>query len=406
MSGGLRSFRLQDFNVRSQIGQGAYGQIYQAVEFDSGTVYALKALNRKLLVKMKKQSLPVIEKTALVKCAGPFTVRLFGTFKDDSFLYFVFELAPHGDLAEAVRDVGKINHDAVKLISAQILSAICTCHQHNVIHRDLKPENVLLDERNHARLTDFGTAMICEDGATSDLRRSSIVGTPEFGAPELLNDGKICFASDIWALGCTICDLLIGKAPFYGENIAELMENITKGRYCDELKSLPKNARSLIESLIQQDPKKRLGYGEHATGYQSIKKHPFFHGVDWNKLEETEMPPFATIITETAAPEQKSLATDLLDDDETIVMEGLADRKRHLSWKERELVLTSKKRMLLFNRKKKTSKGEIKLSRDSKVVVNNKEWVLKNGKTEYQFKSKDGQAGLWAATILRETMKP
>ena len=404
MSAALRNFRLQDFLVRNQIGQGAYAQIYQATELESGTVYALKAVNRKLLVKMKKQNLPVLEKNALVKCAGPFTIRLFGTFKDDSFLYFVFELAVHGDLAEAVRDIGKVNIDAVRLLMAQLVVAVSNCHKNGVIHRDIKPENILLNERNHAILTDFGTAMICEDGATEDLRRSSIVGTPEFVAPELLSDGKICFASDLWAIGCTICDLLIGKAPFCGDNIAELMENITKGKHREEMKEIPKTARSLVDALIQRDPKKRLGFGEHASGYPSIRKHPFFQGVDWNKLETVEMPPFAKLIAEESA--ESSLITSQLQEGEEIVMQGTVDRKRHFSWKERDLVVTNKKRILMLNMKKKVSKGDIKLSKDSKVTANGKEWVLKNGKTEYQFRSKDGQAGLWAATILRESMKP
>ncbi|KAH0795768.1 AGC family protein kinase [Histomonas meleagridis] len=168
------AFRLEDFIVESPIGQGAYGQIYKAVEVGTGKVYALKAMNRRCLMKMKKQSLPIVEKNALIKCASTFVVRLYGTFKDDSNLYFVLELAEHGDLAEAVGDIGSLNTNVVKLLSAQIFEAICVCHKANVIHRDLKPENILLDSQNHVLLSDFGTALI-EKSDSQELNRSSIV---------------------------------------------------------------------------------------------------------------------------------------------------------------------------------------------------------------------------------------
>jgi 3-phosphoinositide dependent protein kinase-1 len=273
-----------------------------------------------------------------------------------------------------------------------------------VIHRDLKPENVLLDARNHIKLTDFGTAMLREDGGVG-LAKSSIVGTPAFVAPELLNDGMICFASDLWAYGCTIFNLFTGRAPFEGASTPELMDNIINGRLCGAAAGLPRKGRALIDALLLRDPGKRLGAGESATGYRSIREHPFFAGVDWEHLGDVAMPLFTKLEEE----EPPSIADETLGAGEKVVMEGQVDRRRHLSWTERTMVLTSRKRILLFNTKNKKVKAEIAIVAGTKVEANanGKDWVLTWGKGQSQgFRSKDGQAGMWAATIIREMMKP
>jgi 3-phosphoinositide dependent protein kinase-1 len=400
----MEAFRLEDFIVEAPIGQGAFGQIYKASDLRSGQKYALKAVNRRFLIKLKKQNLPVIEKTALVKCASPFTIQLFGTFKDDSNLYFVFELAEHGDLAEAVGEIGSLNVDVVRLLSAQLLEAISACHIAGVIHRDLKPENVLLTARNHVRLTDFGTAMFCEDSQGHELIRSSIVGTPAFVAPELLNDGKIGFASDLWAYGCTIFNLFTGRAPFEGATTPELMDSITQGRLCAAAAQLPRKARALIDALLVGDPARRIGAGESAAGYPSIRTHPFFAGVDWAGLAAVAMPLF-TKLEEEPPP---SIADDRLEDGERVVLDGVVERKRHLSWSTRTAVLTSHKRLLLFNVKKNCLDAEIRIAPGSKVecAPNGKDWIVAWAKGQSQaFRSKDGQGSMWAATILRESLK-
>jgi 3-phosphoinositide dependent protein kinase-1 len=354
---------------------------------------------------LKKQNLPVIEKTALIKCASPFTIQLYGTFKDDSNLYFVFELAEHGDLAEAVGEIGSLNVDVVRLLSAQLLEALSACHVAGVIHRDLKPENVLLNEKNHVRLTDFGTAMFCEEPHRNELVRSSIVGTPAFVAPELLNDGQIGFASDLWAFGCTVFNLFTGKAPFEGATTPELMDNIIHGRMCAAVAQLPRKGRALIEALLVQDPLKRIGAGESAARYPSIRGHPFFAEVEWGSLTAVAMPMF-TKLEEEAPP---SIADERLAPGEKVVLEGQVEKKRHLSWSSRTAVLTSHKRLLLFNVKKKELDGEIKIVPGARVecAANGKDWNLILAKGQSQaFKSKDGQGSMWAATILRESLKP
>lgn len=399
-----RSFRLEDFIIESPIGQGAYGQIYRAVEIGTGKTFAIKALNRRCLMKLKKQNLPVVEKNSLLRCSNSnFIVTLYGTFKDDSNLYFVLEFAEHGDLAEAVNDIGSLNFEVVKLLSAQIFEAICVCHKMNVIHRDLKPENILLDSRNHVKLSDFGSAMIDEKGS-QELNRSSIVGTPAFVAPELLNDGQICYSSDMWSFGCVIFNLLTGVAPFNGQNSVELMNNIMELKFDSKIEILPNVAKDLILGLLKLDPKERIGYGEAMDSYPSIRNNPFFKDVDWNNLENVVMPVF-TKFEELPPP---TIADSLLCEGETILLEGVVERKRLFTWKERIMFLTNQKRLLLFNSKTKKFKTSIAITQGLKMNVSQdgKEWTISWGKNQTQmFKSNDGFGGIWAATIMRESIK-
>ncbi|KAK8854274.1 3-phosphoinositide dependent protein kinase-1 [Tritrichomonas musculus] len=398
------NFRLEDFIVENPIGQGAYGQIYKAVEQRSGKEFALKALNRRFLLKMKKQNLPIIEKNAIIRCHSIFVIHLFGTFKDDSNLYFVFELAEHGDLAEAINDIGSLNIDVARLLSSQLLMALSVCHQNNIIHRDIKPENILLDSKNHVKLSDFGTALINKENSHC-LIRSSIVGTPAFVAPELLNDGQICYSSDIWSFGCVIFNILTGDPPFEGTNPAELMENITALNFSPASKRLPKLANDLIMKILVLDPAKRLGYGEENQGYPSIKNHPFFKGVDWNTLSKIEMPLF-TKFEEEPAP---TIVDDRLLPGEKIILQEDLLHKRKIRWQERTVFLTSMKRLLLYNPKKDNKfKHEIKFSADSHVECNpnGRDWTLSSGKVQNTFRCKDKNSGMWAATLMREMMKP
>ena len=203
--------------------------------------------------------------------------------------------------------VERARNKQVNIIYYFIFEAICVCHKANVIHRDLKPENILLDSQNHILLSDFGTAII-DDTGNQELNRSSIVGTPAFVAPELLNDGKICYSSDMWSFGCVIFNLLTGHAPFGGQNTVELMSNITELKFHPALKTLPKSAKDLITSLLKPNPHERIGFGESHDGYPSIRKHAFFKGVDWDNLSSIKMPVFTKFEEE----QQSTIADSVL----------------------------------------------------------------------------------------------
>lgn len=191
------------------------------------------------------------------------------------------------------------DEECTRYYSAQILDTIEYMHSKGVIHRDLKPENVLLDEQMRVKITDFGTAKILDppkkpprdetNGDTNgfggpysgdltevdDTRANSFVGTAEYVSPELLTDKAACKASDLWAFGCIVFQLLAGRPPFKAANEYQTFQKIVNLEY-EFPKGFPPVAKDLVERLLVLDPAKRLNI-EH------IKNHEFFDGVEWGR---------------------------------------------------------------------------------------------------------------------------
>lgn len=109
--------------------------------------------------------------------------------------------------------------ECTKYYTAELILALEFLHSKGIIHRDLKPENILLDDNWHLRITDFGSAKILsqEDKVQDSVntnRRRSFVGTAQFVSPEVLSNNPTTYASDLWALGCIIYQMVAGEMPF------------------------------------------------------------------------------------------------------------------------------------------------------------------------------------------------
>jgi 3-phosphoinositide dependent protein kinase-1 len=176
------------------------------------------------------------------------------------------------------------------LYGAQILDAIEYMHSRGVIHRDLKPENVLLDDRMHIKITDFGTAKLLQDprdprpfqepdlsrgGGKDERRNASFVGTAEYVSPELLTEKSAGKPSDLWAFGCIIYQLLAGRPPFKAATEYLTFQKIVGLDYQFPA-GFPSAARDLVERCLVLDPARRLTI-EH------IKNHEFFDGQKFGK---------------------------------------------------------------------------------------------------------------------------
>jgi serum/glucocorticoid-regulated kinase 2 len=137
-----------------------------------------------------------------------------------------------------------------------LVEAISYLHKKGILYRDLKPENVLLDAVGHIKITDFG---LSKQGLQENSKTFSFCGTPEYLAPEVILGHGHSFEVDWWSLGALMHEMLCGRPPHYNsENKQQMIRDIIDKDIVWKSYLSP-NARSILESLLTKDPKKRIG---------------------------------------------------------------------------------------------------------------------------------------------------
>lgn len=282
---------VRDFSFGRILGEGSYSTVYFATDRQTLKEYAIKVLEKRHIIKEKKIKYVNIEKNTLNRLTEhPGIVRLYYTFQDEASLYYVLDLCNNGELLGVLKKTGTFDVECARFYGAQILDSIDYMHSRGVIHRDLKPENVLLDDRMHIKITDFGTAKLLDDprnpnddkttapeagNGGDDDRAASFVGTAEYVSPELLTHKSASRASDIWAFGCIIYQLIAGRPPFKAGSEYLTFQKIVNLEYEFPV-GFPPAARDLVERCLVLDPVRRLTI-DH------IKHHEFFAGQAINR---------------------------------------------------------------------------------------------------------------------------
>lgn len=288
------NFTIQDFELGKIYGVGSYSKVVRAKKKDTGIVYALKIMDKKFITKENKTAYVKLERIVLDQLDHPGIVRLFFTFQDTYSLYMALESCEGGELFDQITRKGRLSEDEARFYAAEVVDALEYIHSLGLIHRDIKPENLLLTTEGHLKIADFGSVKPMQDSritvlpnAASDDKACTFVGTAAYVPPEVLNSSPATFGNDLWALGCTLYQMLSGTSPFKDASEWLIFQRII-ARDIRFPNYFSEEARDLIDRLLDIDPSRRPGAGP--DGYDSVKMHPFFKGIDWTNIR-SETPP-------------------------------------------------------------------------------------------------------------------
>jgi len=284
----LKKITLDDFEILKVLGEGAFGKVRLVEKKDTKQIYAMKSLQKGYLIAKDQIEHTKAERYILERSQSPFLVNLEYAFQTPDKIFFVMKFMVGGELFSHLRKARRFDEKRAKFYAAEILLGLEYLHKLGILYRDLKPENILMDEEGHVCLTDFGTAKLLEE----DQVATSIVGTPEYLAPEILGGVGHGKPVDWWTFGILIYEMLVGKSPFYNNyhDTKKIFEDIQTAEIgFDPSLNISSEAQDLISKLLTKNPAQRLG----SNSSEEIKGHAWFSDINWkDSYDKKVVPPF------------------------------------------------------------------------------------------------------------------
>ncbi|KAF9680982.1 hypothetical protein SADUNF_Sadunf06G0178300 [Salix dunnii] len=180
---------VDDFELLTIIGRGAFGEVRLCREKKSGNIYAMKKLKKSEMLKRGQVEHVRAERNLLAEVASHCIVKLYYSFQDAEYLYLIMEYLPGGDVMTLLIREDTLTENVAKFYIAQSILAIESIHRHNYIHRDIKPDNLLLDKNGHMKLSDFGLCKPLDCATLSVIHENKTIDDENMTEPMDIDGG-------------------------------------------------------------------------------------------------------------------------------------------------------------------------------------------------------------------------
>lgn len=225
----LLSEVLPGYELAEEIGRGGWGVVFEAEHRTLGRRVAIKYLPAAFSSDPAARDRFRSEARVVASLDHPHIVPLYDFVEQGDTCVFVMELMPGGTLWDRF-STGDLSPEAACNVTLALLGALYHAHERGVLHRDVKPENVLFNQEGMPKLADFGIAKVLGDGAGTRTATGMIMGTPAYMAPEQGSGDPVSPATDVYAIGAMLYELLSGRLPFEstGNALAQLYRHVNE----------------------------------------------------------------------------------------------------------------------------------------------------------------------------------
>jgi len=303
----------KDFSLVEKLGEGSYGAVWKAVHMKTGTTTAIKR------VPVENDLDEILNEIKIMKqCRSPYIISYYGSYFKENELWIVMEYCGAGSVSDLMRITDEVlTEDQISVVVKDSLKGLVYLHSMRKIHRDIKAGNILLNDKGESKLADFGVS-----GQLSDTmaKRQTVIGTPFWMAPEVIQEVGYDVKADLWSLGITVIEMAEGKPPY---------SNIHPMRAIFMIPSRPppkltepdkwsKDMNDFVAKCLTKNPEQRPTATE-------LLKHPFINRGKTGEILMGLIKQSAEIIAKIGREEAMGMVTNSDSEDEDDEGNGSSD---------------------------------------------------------------------------------
>lgn len=320
------------YEIIDKVGSGGMADVYNAKDTRLNRNVAIKVLKQEYSNDAKFVSKFRVEAQSVAGLSHPNIVNVYDVGEDDTLYYIVMELVEGITLKRFIEKKGRLEINEAIGIGIQIAQGIEEAHKNNIIHRDIKPQNIIISKEGKVKVTDFGIAK----AATSNTITSNAMGSVHYISPEQARGGYSDEKSDIYSLGVTLYEMLLGKVPFEGDStvtvaFAHVHEEAVPLEEMDP--SIPRSLSRIVQKCMQKKPDMRYeSAGALIMDLRRAVSDPDGDYVEMNEIVNDSPTIMITddvvrAVKETPRPVPPKREEELLPEEEQMLNEDALDPK-------------------------------------------------------------------------------